>query len=342
MKIAAKESNFIKVSSQKLFFIISALEQLGIDHSNVFDRELIASIKELKKTVSLVDIEKVYRNVLALNIQGLGLEIGKRISAKYYGLFGCTMLCRETCEEALHYAVKYHHLTTRTVRIYFDEVPSGNTVFCCEDILGQPDLYEFNLELQVSIHITLFREFCGDENLSPVNVYMESPEPENADAYKELFKCPVLFDQSFTGLEFTDEQIKLELPKHNPLAIPLLLKGCDEEMKAYLKDNELLQSVYNWVSENIHNQLLAEDLAASLCLTPRTLRRKLLSYDTSFSKICSEIKCQFAKDYCAETKLSFDDIALSIGFTETANFRKAFKQWTNYTPTEYRKSFQKA
>jgi len=342
MKNVAKESGFIKVSSQKLFFIVCALEQMNIDHSNVFDRGLIASIKELKKTVPLGDIINVYRNVLELNSSGIALEIGKRISTKYYGLFGCTMLCRETFEDALRYAIKYHHLTTRTVKIYLDEIPTGNSVFGCEDILGQPDLCQFNLELQVSIHITLLREFSGNDDLTPVNVYLQYPEPDHADEYKKLFNCPILFDQSFTGIEFTDEQLKTELPKHNPLAIPLLLKGSDEEMKAYLKDNELLQSVYSWVSVNIHNQLLAEDLAESLYLTPRTLRRKLLSYDTSFSKICCEIKCQFAKDYCAETELSFDDIALSIGFTETANFRKAFKQWTNYTPTEYRKSFQKA
>jgi len=342
-KIESKSGDSTQVSSQKLLFIANVLEQMEISSKEVFGRFFPTEINEnqVNNAVTLEAVKEIYRNILAVNIPGIGLKIGQEISTKYYGLYGCTMLCRETLEDTLYYAIKYHYLTTRTTEMYVDVTDQGNHIFGCKDILAQPDLHQFNLELQVSIHMTLIRESLDDETLTPIKVYIEYPEPAHSELYQEFFGCPILFNQSFTGLEFTKEQFALKLPKHNPLAIPILMKSCDEELQVFLKENVLLQQVYNWISENIHNQLLSDDLADFLCITPRTLRRKLSSYNTSFSKICTEVKCKFAKQYCAETALSFDDIAISIGFSDTANFRRAFKLWTEQTPTEYRKQYQK-
>jgi len=121
----------------------------------------------------------------------------------------------------------------------------GNKIFGCEDILAEPELHQFNLELQVSISMTLVRELLGDETITPLNVYIEYPEPAHSELYRRFFGCPVLFNKSFTGLEFTNERFSLKLPKHNPLAIPILMKSCDEELQIFLKDNVLLQRVYN-------------------------------------------------------------------------------------------------
>jgi len=335
-------NDLVLVSTQKLIFIRDVITKIGFSSKEVFKDFCFSDNyqNQLNNTASIATVKSVYENILGLNIQAAGLEIGQHISTKHYGLYGCTMLCRETFEDTLLYCIKYHDLTTRTTEIYIDTSPDGNPMFCCKDLLEQPNLLLFNLELHICIHLALFREFLGDPTFTPVRVYLEYTKPEYFSLYQDFFGCPVLFEQSFTGIEFTKEQFTLELPKHNPLAIPVLMKSCDVELQAYLKDNVLLQRVYHWVSENVHNQLLAEDLASFLCLTPRTLRRKLTSYETSFSKICTEIKCKFSKRYCIETTLSFDDIAISVGFNETANFRRAFKTWTGLTPSEYKKKHQ--
>jgi len=36
------------------------------------------------------------------------------------------------------------------------------------------------------------------------------------------------------------------------------------------------------------------------------------------------------------TQQSVTDIALSLGYNDTGSFTKAFKQWTELSPTEYR------
>ena len=81
---------------------------------------------------------------------------------------------------------------------------------------------------------------------------------------------------------------------------------------------------------------MTQIIAQELFVSERTLRRKLSEQGTSFSTICATVKQSFAKQYIRETQLSFDDIAESLGFKDTSNFRHAFKDWTGMTPTEFR------
>jgi len=40
------------------------------------------------------------------------------------------------------------------------------------------------------------------------------------------------------------------------------------------------------------------------------------------------------------TSLSIDEIAERVGFSEAANFRKAFRRWTGLSPTQYLQQVQ--
>jgi transcriptional regulator GlxA family with amidase domain len=45
---------------------------------------------------------------------------------------------------------------------------------------------------------------------------------------------------------------------------------------------------------------------------------------------------QIALKYLRTTRLANEDIALALGFSDAANFRRAFRRWTNKSPTEIR------
>jgi AraC-like DNA-binding protein len=40
--------------------------------------------------------------------------------------------------------------------------------------------------------------------------------------------------------------------------------------------------------------------------------------------------------YLRETRLSVEDIAGLLGFSDAANFRHAFRRWTGKTPNDFR------
>jgi AraC-like DNA-binding protein len=79
-----------------------------------------------------------------------------------------------------------------------------------------------------------------------------------------------------------------------------------------------------------------EMVAKQLATTVRTLHRKLLTEAASFTQILDDVRCNLAKEYLRETKLSMEDISELVGFSEAANFRHAFRRWTGSTPANFR------
>ena len=79
-----------------------------------------------------------------------------------------------------------------------------------------------------------------------------------------------------------------------------------------------------------------EEAAQALKMTSRTLRRRLESEGTSFVAIVDDVRCSLATEYLKTTKMSTDDIAMLLGFSDAANFRRALKRWTGKGPGELR------
>jgi AraC-like DNA-binding protein len=107
-----------------------------------------------------------------------------------------------------------------------------------------------------------------------------------------------------------------------------MLGQCDVVLNSIAATNELLISVTQWVTANMHKNFCSEDLASYLCITPRTLRRKLSDQGISFRCIVKELRCEAAIKLILATQLTIEDIGYSIGFDDVSNFRAAFKKWT--------------
>src|SRR5262249_51184928 len=79
-------------------------------------------------------------------------------------------------------------------------------------------------------------------------------------------------------------------------------------------------------------------IAGRLHMTTRTLRRKLDGEGTSFRKLVDETKMRVAIRYLRDTDLAIEEIAYSLGFSDPAAFRRAFRRWTGHGPLEFRYS----
>jgi AraC-like DNA-binding protein len=77
-------------------------------------------------------------------------------------------------------------------------------------------------------------------------------------------------------------------------------------------------------------------------MSERTLRRKLQDEHTSFQKLLGELRMHVAIKYLRDTDLTPDEIADALGFSDAANFRRAFVRWTKETPHRFREGFARA
>ncbi len=110
-------------------------------------------------------------------------------------------------------------------------------------------------------------------------------------------------------------------------------------------NNELLnkiEKILNTYFENRNDNGLptASYLAAQLNLSPKYLSDclKQLTGHTAQQLIHDKL-IEHAKDILATTAFSVSEVAYQLGFEYPQSFNKLFKNKTNQTPTEYRRSF---
>jgi AraC-like DNA-binding protein len=77
-------------------------------------------------------------------------------------------------------------------------------------------------------------------------------------------------------------------------------------------------------------------LADTLHLSERTLARRLSAGGYTFTSLVDEIRSHLAKDYLRQSRFSVTDVAFLLGFSDQSNFARAFKRWTDLSPTEFR------
>jgi AraC-like DNA-binding protein len=83
-------------------------------------------------------------------------------------------------------------------------------------------------------------------------------------------------------------------------------------------------------------------VAKALKTPSRTLRRHLQLQSTSYRQLSDELRTLVALQYLRDTKMTNEDIAFALGFSDAANFRHAFRRWTGKAPNDYRRQSNEA
>ena len=81
-----------------------------------------------------------------------------------------------------------------------------------------------------------------------------------------------------------------------------------------------------------------EAIAGKLGLSRQTLFRRLKAEGVTFEKVLDELRHKMALHYLNEKKISVNETAYLVGFSDPAAFSRAFKRWTGSSPRTTRNS----
>jgi AraC-like DNA-binding protein len=80
-----------------------------------------------------------------------------------------------------------------------------------------------------------------------------------------------------------------------------------------------------------------QDIARKLNMSERSLREKLSNEGSSFRKIKHHYVFQQSLNLLSDPTLSIENIAETLGYSETCAFTRAFEKMTGMPPGKYRK-----
>lgn len=267
----------------------------------------------------------------------LALRAGKRIHVTHLGLYGYALLSSATPRDAIDFAIRYRPLASPLIGLDFAEI-SGHPAWTFSDIRGlgiDSDLFRFVMEFQLGTQLSLHADILGDA-VVPSEVRAVYAAPPHAERYQMLLGCPARFKQTRNELRFDAACMTRKLTYANPITAALVRETCDQLLAGLHAKSGLASRVSGLLLENPGQFPDIETVAGALHMTSRTLRRKLQMQGASYQAILTDVRKQLAINYLRQTRMTTEDIAATLGFSDAANFRHAFKKWSGKTPGEYR------
>lgn len=175
--------------------------------------------------------------------------------------------------------------------------------------------------------------------VKPCRVDLSYSRPDKLELLRATFGAPLYFDQQVSALHY-DWHV-LDFPQLH--VNTRFYDGVTEEFSAFFSSDASEADPFSLgLHAAIRRQLPAgscsiDSIASDLNVSRRTLQRRLKGRDTSFQQLLQRVKSNLARKYLEDKSLSVIEIALLLGYGDPSSFSAAFKSWSGFTPTEYRR-----
>jgi AraC-like DNA-binding protein len=105
----------------------------------------------------------------------------------------------------------------------------------------------------------------------------------------------------------------------------------------YRRDRLLVQRVRQTLANQPADTHSADDLAALLNMSARTLHRQLKDEGATLQMLKDEVRQHRAQDLLLRTTRPIKQVAEAAGFQNEKSFMRAFRGWTGQSPAEFRR-----
>jgi AraC-like DNA-binding protein len=291
-----------------------------------------------KSRISLAELMTACKNAIRLSSDPyLPYRIGTSIHISAYGMYGFAILCCPDFRKAMAFAELYHALAAPLATIEFTE-EEGFASWVIEPnarAAADPQIYRFITEMQIGIHISLMRDIMGSA-FTPDQISLAYPKAHDFGLAADQIGCRLSFASRTNQIMFRSAWLDQAANLGNKTTYPAVVALCDDLLNDLKSRIGIAGEIRALLLRNITNPPTLAAIAKLLEVSDRSLRRQLREQGISFRGLLDELRMQIALKYLRTTRLANEDIALALGFSDATNFRRAFRRWTNKSPSEIR------
>ncbi|HEX7638146.1 MAG TPA: AraC family transcriptional regulator [Burkholderiaceae bacterium] len=173
------------------------------------------------------------------------------------------------------------------------------------------------------------------EQVAPLRVHHPYPAPADATPWERAFGCPV----SFGAAAFVIELPLAALDAPFPTSDPTVGEMCERMVAQRAAEQggcitaRVRQALMQLISKGDPRREL---VAAMLCMSERTLQRRLTEEGTSFIELVDDTRRELAQRYFVNGAYTPTEMSFALGFSDPSNFYRACKRWFGRTPNTLR------
>ncbi|MES2684887.1 MAG: AraC family transcriptional regulator ligand-binding domain-containing protein [Pseudomonadota bacterium] len=316
------------------------LSREKIDLAELF-RELRLPLRALVEPDAMLRLQQVERLIEVLHQRtrrsDLGFELGKQLSVSAHSFVGFGMLNSPTVDQAFHFLSRYFGLVMPSFRLRYLTGPDFGEMHFMPTTSMSHECLVFHLE---AIGMAALRELHDLSNGRRFNTQLSLSiaPPPHAARYRDIADLATRFHVEPTPgvrLRIHADLRAIPLTAADPNALRVSEERCRQLIQKVTTVRRLGDLITMTLSETGEGLATQGEIAALFNISTRTLNRYLQLENTSFRDIARQVQHTLAQQRLRSGGMTVTEVAYSLGFSDAANFTRAFRTIERCSPSEY-------
>jgi AraC-like DNA-binding protein len=260
---------------------------------------------------------------------------GRRLPWGSYGMLVRASLTAPTLGLALARWCRHHNLLTDDIRLGVIQ-QDGQATLTLQELRPLGVFQEFCI---VSVLRNALGVACWltDSRIPLLETHLKFAPPPHRKSYSVLFDGSTAFSAIENALIFDGGYLSLPVRRDEAALQRMLDRALLLTVRPYRRDRLLVEKVRHTLSLHPLDIRTADDLAARLNVSARTLHRQLKEEGSSLQQLKNAVRRDMAIELLNRSNRGIKQIAQAVGFQNEKSFMRAFKGWTGQSPDALRK-----
>jgi AraC-like DNA-binding protein len=267
---------------------------------------------------------------------GFGLTVASFWHPTTLHALGYSWLASNNLAEAFARSLSYIRIVNTTARGIL-QVEEGDEYY--RVIVGRNSYHNDPADAAVDAVMAMLMIMCRaayGKSFKVIRVSFRHREPSNRERFDELFEAPISFAGEDDALYIDSEIVREPLATANPELVRINDRIATDYL-AQLDRSDLGMRVRSKLIEQLPAGHFSEgEIASAINVSQRSLQRKLREQGMTFTQLVENTRRELSLQYVRDSNYSFNEVAFLLGFTEPANFSRAFKRWYGHSPSQFR------
>lgn len=267
------------------------------------------------------------------DVAGLGYAFGLNVKPPSHGLLGLAMLNARTAREAMEMAVRFSRLRSGQLQLCLAEDGDMTALQVEGSEMVRLPLREFFHEALAGV---LWR-FAQSLALGPqpCEIWFTHAEPAHHRHWRAHLPA-VRFGMPANQLRLPSVVLDAPLPSPNPVSAHAAVTQMEAQLELVGATSDMTCQVRRLLQASREALPALAEVAAQLSISPSTLKRRLQKEGASFQALLDATRRQRALALLQQPALTIEQVGRRLGYSDVANFTRAFRKWTGASPTEWR------